>query len=507
MPTHSCSGPDEGPAASCTDCTAMTPALLSAFERCPRSLWLTRFDPDAAGPVGADAEAHLATAQAVKAEALGQCADAVTINHARGWAAAVTATWQAVAGRRTVLNAAFEHDGLRATIDIAAPVPGGWQLIAVRAATRAKPHHVAAVATQRWVAEGAGLSVGRATIRHLKRDFALPADRSLSGVFADSDVTAPSAAIAAGRAALLDAAKAMLAGSEPPVATGDHCRLPHPCAFSAHCLAALPPGPDWPVAILPRGAGKRFAGQGLDDLTLVPPADLGSDTDRRIQRTSITGVAEHDPTGVAAATRDWRFPRIWLDFETVAHALPVWPGAHPYEQVPFQFVADIGAADGHLQRREFLSLDGGDPRRACAEALAALPEEGAVIAWHAVFERGVIERLARRFSDLSGALDRLAERIVDLLPIARDHWYHRDQRGSWSIKVVLPTIAPELDYAMLEVKAGGNAVEAYREASAPDCTPDRRAALDAALRAYCGRDVDAMRIIYARLIDPASAPL
>ncbi|KQM36459.1 hypothetical protein ASE59_05060 [Sphingomonas sp. Leaf10] len=254
---------------------------------------------------------------------------------------------------------------------------------------------------------------------------------------------------------------------------------------------------------MPRGAGKRFAEQGMDDLTLIPAEALRSDTDRRIWRASITGAAEHDPAGVAAATRDWSYPRIWLDFETVAHALPAWPGARPYEQVPFQFVADVETADGHVERHEFLSLDGADPRRACADALAALPAQGAVIAWHAVFERGVIDRLASRFPDLAGALYSLADRIVDLLPVARDHWYHRDQRGSWSIKAVLPTIAPELDYAMLEVKAGGDAVEAYLEASAPDCTPDRRIALDRALRVYCGRDVDAMRVIYTRLIDRA----
>ncbi|MGN7161913.1 MULTISPECIES: DUF2779 domain-containing protein [unclassified Sphingomonas] len=481
----------------------MTPARLTEFERCPRLLWLTRFRPGAAELAGADGEARLATAQAVKAEAQRQCAGAVTIDYAGGWTAAVAATRQAVAGRRAVLNAAFERDGLCATVDIATPVADGWQVIAVRGATRAKPHHLAAVATQRWVAEGAGLSVAKATVRHLDRDFILPADGYLSDVFADSDVTASSVTIAAGRAALLDAAQAILAGAEPPPATGDHCRSPHPCIFTAHCHATLPPGPDWPVTILPRGAGKRFAEQGMDDLTLIPAEALRSDTDRRIWRASITGAAEHDPAGVAAATRDWSYPRIWLDFETVAHALPAWPGARPYEQVPFQFVADVETADGHVERHEFLSLDGADPRRACADALAALPAQGAVIAWHAVFERGVIDRLASRFPDLAGALYSLADRIVDLLPVARDHWYHRDQRGSWSIKAVLPTIAPELDYAMLEVKAGGDAVEAYLEASAPDCTPDRRIALDRALRVYCGRDVDAMRVIYTRLIDRA----
>ena len=73
----------------------------------------------------------------------------------------------------------------------------------------------------------------------------------------------------------------------------------------------------------------------------------------------------------------------------------------------------------------------------------------------------------------------------------------RDQRGSWSIKAVLPTVAPELDYSNLEIKDGGNAQEAYLEAIAPETTLERRAQLDVALRAYCGRDTEAM-IVLAR---------
>ncbi|MEG3173070.1 hypothetical protein U1708_12690 [Sphingomonas sp. ZB1N12] len=89
---------------------------------------------------------------------------------------------------------------------------------------------------------------------------------------------------------------------------------------------------------------------------------------------------------------------------------------------------------------------------------------------------------------------------MDLLPVTRDHWYHRDQRGSWSIKAVLPTIASLLDYGALEVKDGGDAVEAYRAAVADDCTAARRAALASALRIYCGRDVEAMRVVAAKLV-------
>ena len=108
----------------------------------------------------------------------------------------------------------------------------------------------------------------------------------------------------------------------------------------------------------------------------------------------MTGQVEHDPAGAAQAMADWSYPRIWLDFETVSNALPVWPGCSPYEQVPFQFVADVEAADHGIVRHEFLDLSGDDPRRACAEALAALPRTGAVIAWHARFERDVAARRA-----------------------------------------------------------------------------------------------------------------
>ncbi len=299
----------------------------------------------------------------------------------------------------------------------------------------------------------------------------------------------------------------MLAADEPEIPVGDHCAKPRACAFAGHCSAGLAEAPEWPVTILPRGAGKRFLAHGIDDLRQVDPAMLDLAIHRRIHRATVTGIVEHDPVGAAAAMAEWAYPRTWLDFETVSDALPIWHGCSPYDQVAFQFVADVEVADvgtggGAIERHEFLSLDGADPRRACAEALAALPATGAVIAWNASFERGVIERLALAFPDLAPALDSLAARTVDLLPVTRDHWYHRDQRGSWSIKAVLPTIAPQLDYATLEVKDGGIAVDAYREAIASDCTPARRDALAAALRIYCGRDVEAMRVVAAMLVGP-----
>jgi hypothetical protein len=150
---------------------------------------------------------------------------------------------------------------------------------------------------------------------------------------------------------------------------------------------------------------------------------------------------------------------------------------------------------------EFLSLDGEDPRRACAEALiAAIPKAGAIIAYNAPFERGCIRDLAEIFPDLSGALNAMADRLVDLLPVTRANWYHRDQRGSWSIKAVLPTVAPHMSYTDLHVRDGMQAQQVYMEAISPSCSDERRAEIDAGLRLYCGRDTEAMIVLARHLV-------
>lgn len=201
----------------------------------------------------------------------------------------------------------------------------------------------------------------------------------------------------------------------------------------------------------------------------------------KVHHATSTGETFHGRDGAAAVIDQWPFPRTWLDFETIQFALPRWVGAKSYDQVPFQFSAHIDQADGRLEHHEFRSLDGTDPRRPCVEALVAMvPAEGAVVAYNESFERGVLIKLADAFPDLADVLRTIAARLVDLLPVTRATWYHRDQRGSWSIKAVLPTVAPELDYGDLHVKDGSSAQQAYLEATEIGATHERVAEIDQA---------------------------
>ncbi len=205
--------------------------------------------------------------------------------------------------------------------------------------------------------------------------------------------------------------------------------------------------------------------------------------------------------GAQRAVSGWTFPRAYLDFETIAFPVPRWLGTKPWEQVPFQFSLHVEDSSGSIHHREFLSLGGNDPRRACVEELIAnVPETGAVIAFNAGFERSCITRLADYCPDLADRLMSIAERVVDLLPVTRNHWYHRDQQGSWSIKAVLPTIPGASSYADRPVGDGSAARAAFLEALNPQISSERREKLEQALKNYCAKDTWAMIEVLRHLV-------
>jgi len=405
-------------------------------------------------------------------------------------------------GARTPLfEATFQHDGVLVRVDVLEPSGGAaWRMVEVKSSIRVKDYHLGDLATQVWVARETGLQIAEAAVRHIDADFVLQREGDFSGLFADTDCLDVIEPIVAGRSAVVREARDVLAGEEPERETGDHCSSPFPCEFRAWCDRNAPPGPEWPVTVLPRGGGKRWLAEGLADLGDVPLDRLSNAMEQRVWRATMSGETWHDVQGARRAMAGWTWPRAWLDFETIGPAAPRWVGTRPYQQVPFQFSLHVEEEGGAVEHHEFLSLDGLDPRRACAEALVALtPTTGAVIAYNASFERSRITELAATFHDLAASLEAIADRIVDLLPVTRANWYHRDQRGSWSIKAVLPTIAPELDYAALAVKDGGQAQEAYLEATSGRATPERGQALRHGLLKYCRRDTEAMVVLARRL--------
>jgi hypothetical protein len=131
--------------------------------------------------------------------------------------------------------------------------------------------------------------------------------------------------------------------------------------------------------------------------------------------------------------------------------------------------------------------------RALAESLIDCLADNGPVLMYTNYEEQVIRTLADMFPDLRRDLHKIVDRLFDLHPIVKDHYYHPDMLGSWSIKAVLPTINPGMDYKKLEgIQEGTAASNGFLEAINPETDMVRKLELEEQLRRYCRFDTEAM---------------
>jgi hypothetical protein len=473
----------------------LTKSALAEFEQCPKRFWLSRHRAELADErssdlfVGGNKLGALARTQ-IKGGVLVESLDPQE---------ALAQTQSLLPQRRPIFEAAFLHEGVFVRTDLL--IPDGetaWQLAEVKASTGAKSHYVADLATQVWVAQGSGLEVSKSSVRHIDNTFRYGGAGDYDGLLIDAAEDADFPGLILGRAALATEAQRVFAAAEPSLAMGAHCKAPYDCPFTTYCVSLAPKRPEYPVEILPNQAGKKLAealrAQGVLDLRDAPDASFSAGPLARIHAATKTGTPFHEKEALAQAVSAWPYPRFYLDFETINHVIPPWAQQRPFEQIPFQFSCHVEQADGTVSHHQFLDTSGDDPSRACAEALlAALGGSGAIVTYNLPTERGGIRKLAERCPDLAKPLVACVDRLVDLLPLVKAHYYHANMRGSYSIKAVLPVVAPELSYKGLEgVQDGLAAMAAWVEASDPQTCAERRQALRAQLLSYCELDTWAM---------------
>ena len=253
---------------------------------------------------------------------------------------------------------------------------------------------------------------------------------------------------------------------------------------------------EYPLSSLPRLQGTRLEAieaLGIRDVRDIPDGYL-TDNQSWIRDQTRLGETYFDAKGAAADLANFGFPTRFLDFETAMLAIPIWKGTRPFQPLPFQFSLHRLDESGKISHEAFLDLSGDDPSLKLTEALIKHCEEsGPIFAYNAGFEIRVIRELGDRFPEHDASLRRIIDRIVDLMPIARERFYHPSQHGSWSLKAVLPAACPDLSYENLAgIADGGMAMEAFKEALAPETTPERKQEIETQLLEYCNLDTLAL---------------
>ena len=423
------------------------------------------------------------------------------IGHTDDLRAALQETETALAGDGDLLlfEPAFQHGGVLIRADLLFRRDGRYRLVEVKATTCVKDHHLQDAAIQAWVIDGAGCPVDAISIAHVDSSFVYPGGGNYCGLLTSTDVTQDIDALRSQVPPMTLRCQQILSNPMPEIAVGKQCNEPYNCPFHAWCDRDAP---EYPLSILGNywRLKETLAASGYRDLRDVPEDAIGDGLPHRIWAAVLRGDAFVDPKA-AGFLRDLDYPRHYLDFETIQFAVPVWAGTRPYEQLPFQWSCHIERADGSLSHREFLDTGGDAPMATCLEKLVgALGAEGPVFAYSG-FEGRILREAAVRQPALALSLEGIRRRLVDLHSIAKAHYYHPAQKGSWSLKSVLPTIAPDLDYANLgEVSDGGSAQMAYMEMIARTTSAERKIELARALRIYCRRDTEGMVWIARHLL-------
>ena len=392
-----------------------------------------------------------------------------------------------------LFESTFETDGILVRNDVLERTGEGMRLVEVKASTSVKDYHYLDMAVQAWVLRQAGMDLTHIELAHINSEFVYPGNEDYDGLFTFVDIRKEVEARLNDIPELVDRLRKVLADSdEPDIAIGPHCHDPFECPFLNYCT---PPQPDYPVSLLPRGGNvvKALLADGYRDLRDVPPGRLPNPLHERVRRVTYSGKPELLP-GAKTILEKLPYPRYYMDFETVQFAVPIWKGTRPYEKLPFQWSCETETVDGSLRHAEFLETEGDAPMEEfCRTLLGCIGPEGAIFVYNASFEKSVLSSLAQRFPKYAKNLTAMIERIVDLLPIVREHYYHPAMYGSCSLKVVLPTIAPHLSYGNLgEAQDAGAAPAAYMEIIDRVTPDERRRSLIVDLRRYCEHDTVAM---------------
>ena len=393
--------------------------------------------------------------------------------------------------RFPIFEATFRYEGVLIRADVMIPDGDGWRVIEVKASTSVKDYHVLDCAIQDWVLRNAGVNVTSVSLAHIDNQFIYAGDGDYNGLLKETDLTEDARALEPQVLELLGKARHAVSGPMPDVGVGAHCFQPYECQFQTHCW---PTDTRYPVTGLGGSKARlaEFVAQGARDILDVDENSISSETQQRIFRVTCKGEAEV-LDGAGQELAELPFPRYYLDFETVAPGVPVWEGTRPYQQQPVQWSCHIEEEGGEVRHEEFLDLSGKAPMRALAEALVAcLGEQGAVLVYTS-FERRVIQELAEAYPGLANSLEKTSIRIYDLHPLVKQNYYHPDMLGSWSIKAVLPCIAPDMSYSDLEgINEGTAAADGFMEAISPETDMVRKLELEEQLRRYCRFDTKAM---------------
>lgn len=400
-----------------------------------------------------------------------------------------------------IFEGVFEYQNVLVKVDILhRRRDGRWRLIEVKSTSDAKPHHLEDVGVQYRVVSRSGVDVASVCLAHVNRNYVRDGAVDPKQFFKVKNLTRQVLCLQPKLTFQIGSQFRVLQMSAPPnVKIGSHCTDPVTCEFFDHCN---PPRPNDHISFLPRlhaSAMEELEEMGIQSIRHIPDDFELSEIQRRAATCVQTGESWFSPE-LRDVLGGLAYPLYYADFETVNPAIPRFPGMRPYDHLPFQWSVHVQRQPGaEPEHYEFLATDSSDPRREFISSLCSVLGERGSIVVYSSFESKRLSDLAAWLPEYADRITVIQTRLVDLLPIVREHSYHPAYAGSYSIKAVLPALVPEMTYDGMDVANGQDAGLAWESLMRGELGCDERERIRKALLDYCALDTLAMVRLMERL--------
>jgi hypothetical protein len=396
--------------------------------------------------------------------------------------------------RVTLFEKSFVHEDLVARCDIIDPVgPGDWNLIEIKSGTEVTADYVADVAFQTNVIKR-HLKLNRIKIGYINKNCEYDKTLIPKNLFSYTDVTSNVLRLQAEIEAAVKKLRAVRdAQSAPTIDVGTHCTKNGECPLYDTCWKLVPTSN---VFDLYRGgvAATKLFKSGIVNLSAIP-AELKLTLPQAVQRSvALTGRPHINTEAIGGFLKRLKYPAAFLDFETLNPAVPVYPNSKPYAQIPFQFSCHVVDKEGQKPTWfGFLASSKADPRPEFMKTLRdGLPADGSIVVFNGAFEKARLKECAVLLPDYAAWNNALQPRLFDLLePFQKFDYYHPDQKGSASLKAVLPVLTKR-SYSDLLIQNGARATAEFIRMIFGNVSTTDQTQIRQALEAYCERDTISM---------------
>jgi hypothetical protein len=405
----------------------------------------------------------------------------------------ITKTKELLEKRVPLFEVGFLTNDLFSRADIL--VPTGklkWDIVEVKSATKVKDVNIHDVSFQKYIYEKAGLKIRSCFILHVNNQYVKDETLDLNDFFVKTDVTEKVKEFILGIEKRIDnMLKIINSKEEPKISIGIHCLDPYECALKKECWRNIPDGSVFEFYGMLKRKSFELYNSGIIKLKEVPDSIKLNDKQKIQKLVAEKNELHKEKTKIQYFLDNLKYPIYYLDFETINPAIPKFDGMKPYQRIPFQFSLHIQEKpNGKLKHISFLADGIDDPRPKFLQALKNnLGDKGDILVYNQSFEKGVLKECVDAFPEFENWLENINLRIKDLWDVFKNFWYYdKNQKGSASIKYVLPILS-DLKYDDLDIKKGNVAsYEWERITYLENVTDEEKQRVREALEKYCELD-------------------